>query len=189
MGNFLKRQWPIAGIVILLGVVAFYLIRSGEDIILDSPLKEVVAGEGLELKDIHYSQDDPDKGLKWDLDAKEVRFSGDKSSIHFNDFRLTVEPENKTSFRLRGKRGDYFRNSGEINLWGDLEGVSGNEYRIVTDHILINEKHGHLSTEKPVKIFGSFFSVTGQGLFVDLEKRRVKILSDVTVTVNEESSS
>ena len=187
MGNFLKRQWPLVGIGILLGVVVFYLIRSGRDIIQDFPLKEIVAGEGLRLKDIHYSQDDPDKGLKWVLDAKEVRFSGDKSSIHFNEFRLTVEPENRSSFRLKGKRGDYSRDSGEINLWGDLEGFSGNEYRIATEHILINEKRGHLSTEKPVKIFGSFFSVTGRGLFLDLEKRRVKILSDVTAIVNEES--
>jgi hypothetical protein len=53
MGDFLKRQWPLVGIGILLGVVVFYLIRSGRDIIQNSPLKEIVAGEGLRLKDIH----------------------------------------------------------------------------------------------------------------------------------------
>jgi len=187
MINLLKKQWPLVGLAILLVIVAFYVLRSGKEIIQNSLIKEIVPGEGLKLKDIHFSQDDPDKGLKWVLDAKEVRFSGDRSSVYFNDFQLRVEPENRPFLRVKGKRGDYSRDSGEINLWGDLEGFSGDGYRIVTEHILINEKLRYLSTEKPVKIFGSFFSVKGRGLFIDLEKERVKIASNVTATVNKES--
>ena len=116
-----------------------------------------------------------------------MKFSGDKSKIFFHDFRLRVEPENRPWYRLKGKRGDYSRDSGEINLWGDLEGISDNGYRILTQHILINQKDGYLRTEDRVKIFGPFFAIEGQGLFVDFDKKRLSILSDVTTTLRKES--
>ena len=187
MKSSLTRQWPLIGLGLVVALVAFYLIRSGKEYTQRSFLWEAMSGDGAKLKDIHYTQDDPDKGLKWVLDAREVRFSEDKKSILFHDFHLKMEPENRPYFELNGKRGDYSRDSGEINLWGNLEGFSGNGYRIVTEHLLINEKRGHVSTEKPVKIFGPFFSVAGQGLFVDLEKERLRILSDVTTILDQGS--
>jgi lipopolysaccharide export system protein LptC len=51
---------------------------------------------------------------------------------------------------------------------------------------MINERLGHVSTEEPVKIFGPFFSVSGKGLIMDLEKESAKILSDVTTTIEQE---
>jgi LPS export ABC transporter protein LptC len=184
MTSFLKRQWPLFGLGVLVAVVGFYLVKSGKEVFQEPFFEEIMSEGGLKLKDIHYTHDDPDEGLKWILDASEVRFSADKKSILFHDFRLTMEPESRVFLELKGNRGDYSRDSGEINLWGNLEGSSENGYRIVTEHILINERSGHLSTDKAVKIFGPFFSVAGQGLIVDLGKKRLKILSDVTAIVD-----
>jgi LPS export ABC transporter protein LptC len=182
-----KRQWPIFGLAVLLLVVAFFLIKPGKEVLQKPAVHEPPPREGLKLEGIHYTQADPDRGIKWVLDAREVRFSGDKMTIFFNDFRLRVEPENRPLFKLKGKNGDYSRDSGEIKLWGDLEGFSGAGYRIRTDDILINEKSGHVSTDKPVKIFGATFSISGKGLFMDLKKKRFRILSDV-VTIIEKGS-
>jgi LPS export ABC transporter protein LptC len=182
-----KRQWPILGLAVLLLVVAFFLIKPGKEVVQEPIVHETLPGEGLKLEGIHYTQADPDKGIKWVLDAREVRFSGDKTTISFHDFRLRIEPEQRPLLKLRGKKGDYSRDSGEIKLRGDLEGFSGAGYRIRTDDILINEKSGHVSTDKPVKIFGTTFSITGNGLFMDLKKKRFRILSDV-VTIIEKGS-
>jgi LPS export ABC transporter protein LptC len=187
MKRSLLRQWPLIGLGLVLAAVAFYLVRSGKEFIQDPLIRGVMSGEGVKLKDIQYTQDDPDKGLKWVLNAGEVRFSEDRKSIFFKDFHLKVIPENRPFFELKGRKGDYLRDSGEINLWGDLEGFSGNGYRIVTEHLMINEKLGHVSTDEPVKIFGPFFSVSGKGLIMDLEKESAKILSDVTTTIEQES--
>jgi LPS export ABC transporter protein LptC len=187
MGRTLKRQWPLAGLVILLVMVAFYLIRSGTDLIQEPLFREVIPSEGLKLRDIHYTHDDSDENLKWILDAKEVKFSGDKNRIFFYDFRLTVEPEKSVPLKLRGKRGDYSRDSGDINLSGGLEGNSENGYSFTTDHVLINEKSERLSTDGVVKISGPFFSVEGRGLFLDMEKQRLKILTDVTTVIEKKS--
>ncbi len=189
MRSFLKRQWPLLGLGILLALVCFYLIKSGKsgkEVLQEAVIENIMPGEGLRLSDIHYAQDDPDKGVTWALDAKEVRFSGDKNSISFNEFRMKVTPKDRPCIEVTGERGDYSRDTGEMNLWGNLEGVSGNGFKIITEHILFKEKSDQLTTDKPVKIFGPFFTVHGRGLFVDLEKETLKILSNVTAVINKD---
>lgn len=183
MKRFLKRQWPLVGIGVLLAMVAFYLATSGGMGLGVPLLKDIISGEGLTLKDIHYTHNDPDKKIKWVLDAQKVRFSSDKNRFFFHDFRLRVEQEDRPWYRLKGKKGDYSKTSGEINLWGDLEGTSDNGYRILAQHMLIDEKKNILRTKDRVKIFGPLFSVEGQGFFVDLDNEMLMILSDVTTTV------
>jgi LPS export ABC transporter protein LptC len=183
MKRFLKRQWPLVGMGVLLAMVAFYLATSGGMGLGVPLLKDIISGEGLTLKDIHYTHNDPDKKIKWVLDAQKVRFSSDKNKFFFHDFRLRVEQQGRPWYRLKGKKGDYSKTSGEINLWGDLEGTSDHGYRILTQHMLIDEKKSILRTKDRVKIFGPLFSVEGQGLFVDLDKEMLMILSDVTTTV------
>lgn len=182
MKGFLKKQWPLLGLGIVLLLVSCYLIRSGKEII-KKPILNKIASQGVNLKDIHYVHDDQDEGMKWVLDAVEVKFSNGSDNIIFNDFVMKVEPKNRPWFKLEGKNGEYSRVSGKIELWGDLEGYSGNGYKFISQYILINEKSSCLSTHKPVQIFGPFFSVEGIGLFYDFEKENLKILSNVTATI------
>lgn len=184
MGVFLKKHWPLLGLGVLLLFAASYLLKAGKDLIeRPAAIEEALSGEGLKLKDMHYTQDDPDRSMKWTLDAKEVQFSEDRSSIVFHGFRLKLEPEGKATVTLTGKAGDYSRNTGVINLYGDLDAVSADGYRLITDYASFDEKARCLSSDKPVKITGPFFSVEGVGLFVDLNSRTFKVLSNVTTVI------
>jgi len=172
----------------LLLVVGFYFAKAGKDFIKTAAfLKDVVSGDGVKLKDIHYRQDDPDGKIKWVLDAREVRFSEDKKNIRFFDFYLEVEAEGRPGFSLRGEEGNYAKDIGKIELRGKLDGSYGTEYRFLTEYVAINEKKGTVNNKEPVAIFGPFFTVKGKGLFVDLSENRIKILSDVVTTINPEA--
>lgn len=171
----------------MLVVVSFYLTRGWNEILQGRILTNILSEEGIKLENINYTQNSPDDGMKWNLDAKEVKFSKDRQFISFRDFRLKLEPENRPSVELEGKRGDYDRNSGEINLHGDLVGHTNDGYRIITQHILYKHKEGLLKTDEPVKIMGPFFSIAGRGLYLNLEKETLRIISGVTTSIYRES--
>lgn len=187
MTRFFKRQWPLIGLGILLALVGFYFVEAGRGKIQNSIIEEVTSGQGLKLNDIHLTQDDLEDKIKWVLDAKEVKISKDRSTLLFRDFLLKLEPEDRPFVRLKGNRGNYDRNSGVVNLWGELEAHSENGYRLFTEHLRFDEKKSFLRTDDPVEIIGPFFSIKGQGLALDLKKESMKILSDVTTIMERET--
>jgi len=140
--------------------------------------------DGITLSDIHYTQDDPDKGMQWVLDAEEVRFSPDRTYFSFRSFQLKLFPEDRPSLELEGDRGDFNKATGEIRLRGNLEGHSVNGYRIFADHLLYNHEQGILTTDEPVRITGPFFAVSGRGLYFNLEKEFLRMTTGVTTFLN-----
>lgn len=187
MKRFLNRQWPLIGLGILLAIVGFYFVEAGKGKIKNSIIEEVTSGQGLKLNNIHLTQDDLEDKIKWVLDAKEVKVSTDRSNIVFHEFILRLESEDRPSVRLKGNRGNYDRDSGVVNIWGEVEAHSENGYKFFTDHLRFDEKKSFLRTDESVKIVGPSFSVKGQGLELDLKKESMKILSNVTTIVEGES--
>lgn len=184
MNTLLKRHWPLLGLGVLVLVVVFYLARSGKGLLPTSAiLTEMAPTEGLNLKDIHYRQDDPEGKVKWVLDAEEVRFTDDKQTIDFRKFRLKVDPEEGPGVELRGDGGRYSRESDSIELWGDLKGSYGGNYRLYTDSLMISDHLRTVGTERWVEIVGPFFTVRGRGLSADVTLQRIKIWADVTTTL------
>ncbi len=172
----------------MLLAVGFYFAKAGKDFIKTTALiRDVLSGEGVKLKDIHYRQDDPDEKIKWVLDAKEVRFSEDRKTVRFFDFYLEVKAEGRPRFSLKGKKGVYQKEIARIELRENLVGSYGKEYRFLTEYLEINEKEGTVKSQEPVEIFGPFFTVKGKGIFADLSKNRIKVLSDVTTTIQNEA--
>ena len=187
MTKFLKKHWPVLGIGILLSVVGFYLIGAHGKFLAKPLMGGILSREGIRLADIRYTQENPDQGIKWTLDAKEVFFSKDRKFMSFNNFLLNVESRDRPSIKLKGKTGDYDTQSGVINLRGDLQGDTENGYRIMTENMTYKNKEGYIRTDAPVKITGPFFSVEGQGLSFNLEKRILKINKNVTTALDKEA--
>jgi LPS export ABC transporter protein LptC len=143
--------------------------------------------KGVDLmENISFTGGDPDKGEKWALSAKKVRVSDDQTVYSGIDFGFRLELRDGTRIELHGDKADYDSSTGEISLQGGLNGQTSKGYRIVTDHLLYKDKNGCLVTDRPVKIFGPFLSVSGQGLYFNPEEEILRVLSDVTTLIDRE---
>jgi LPS export ABC transporter protein LptC len=166
---------------------ASYLVMSGKKGLGERLLGDLLPEEGLKLKDIHYTQDDAARGMKWVLDAEEVTLTGDNESAAFRDFLLKLESKERSPVTVRGKKGIFNRTTGVMELWGDVEARSEDGFCFKTDHLLFNQNTGIITTESEVEVTGPFFSVEGKGLFVDLNQKDLKVISNVTTRVDEKA--
>ena len=184
MKKFLRKHWPLVGIAMLILMVGFYLGRARKEIVRKPIVADGASGDAVKLADIHFTQHTPGEGMKWTLDAKEVTVSLDRQRFSFNDFRLKLEPQNRPSVELEGKRGDYDKVSGVIKARGDLRGQTEDGYTIMTEQAVFKQKEGRLETEEKVKITGPFLSVEGKGLSYSVETEDLSIHSDVTTRID-----
>jgi LPS export ABC transporter protein LptC len=183
---FIKYS-PLAIILLLLIIIGFYLIKARHQVTIDLALLDANSGEGLRMTRLHFIQNNPDEGMKWILDAEQGTSSKDMQHIQFEHFRLKLEPENGPSVELEGGGGEYDKNTYEINLQGDLQGITDTGYKILTNHMVFHQKERTIKSEEPVKIIGPFFSVEGKGLFMNMETDTLRVLSDVTTRIDKES--
>ena len=185
MTPFLKKHWPLAGIALLLLVATLYIFAPQESVEDEPKSTDTDMEKGVDLmQNISLTGDDPDKGVKWFLKAKEGRASIDMTSYYGMDFRFKLEHGDEDQIELNGEEFYYDKKSGEIILRGSVNGQTADGYRFVTDHLLYREEKGFIETDAPVKISGRSFSVSGQGLDYNLEEGVLKILADVTTHVD-----
>ncbi len=185
MTPFFKRHWPLAGIALLLLVATLYIFGAQESIEEEPKSTDTVMEKGVDLmENISFTGGDPDKGEKWVLNAKEVRVSDDQTVYSGIDFGFKLELRDGTHIELQGEKADYDSSTGEISLQGGLDGQTSKGYRIVTDHLVYKGENGYLVTDGPVKIFGPFLSVSGQGLYFNPEEEILRVLSDVTTRID-----
>lgn len=176
----------VIAFVIVLAVL--FLFQGQKDQRVENVVQAQDSQEGIRLKDVHYLQDDPGHKVKWVLDASEATMSKDQQVMTFLDFLFTLEPADRPSVTLRGNQGEYYKSTGRLVLEGNLIGETGDGYRFTTEQAVYYHKAGKLETEKPVTLSGDFFSVEGKGLLLDIGKKTVQVLSNVTTKIHGDPS-
>jgi LPS export ABC transporter protein LptC len=186
MKKFLRKHWPLLAMSLLFAAVMLYLFQARKEPTAQTAARDKKSEEGIRLNDIHYVQDDPVHKGKWVLDASEARLSKDQQVVTFVNFHVTLEPENRPRVTMEGKQGEYDKRTGRLVLQGDLKGETEDGYHFTTEEAVYHHKEGYLETDKEVKISGDFFSVEGKGLFLDVGKEKLQILSNVTTLIHGE---
>lgn len=186
MVTFMKKvpvvMWPIVGIFFLLVIVAFFLFKVQHLGMVSLKTPNFIPGESLKISDIKYSQDYKDGGGKWELRAKEGHFFDNDQFIALKDVLLTLDSFNKTSYTIKGNEGNYFRKSGEIILKGDVLGRSATGYQIETSLLTYRQEDNEVETDEPIKVIGPFFKIKGDGLYIDLSKKKFMVKKNVCTT-------
>lgn len=181
------RYLPLTGIVLLILIIGFYLIASDKEDLAEVILEEIIPEEGFSSKNVEVSQTDPDRGAVWNLKADEFRYSEDGHRVQFLKFAMKIEPEKDLRIELEGNRGEYNKETNEINLYGELKGLTNSGYRIYSEHIIFKQDEDCLETDEDVTFTGPYFSITGKGLYVDLKNETLEVLSDVSSKIKKES--
>ena len=182
MKKFLKKYWPIFGLVFILLIAVYYLIIARTGDVKDSLVSQLIPVEAI--KNIHYIQHNPEEGMKWTLDAQEVIFSKDRQNISFKNFHLRLESENRAPVELQGQGGKYNKSLNEIQLWGKVRGVFEDGYQFKTERLLYQQREGTLKSDDYIQVAGPFFSLKGKGLRFDLKRKTILVQSDVKTVVN-----
>ena len=173
---------PIIGILLVLMVVAFFLFKVPHVAMVSSKTPNLIPGESLKISDIEYSQDYKNGEGKWELKAKEGHFFDKRQLVTLKDVSLKLDSFEEPSFTIRGNEGDYFRESGEIVLRGDVIGNSTNGYQIETSLLIYRQKDESVETDKPIRVIGPFFHIKGDGLYIDLKKKTFTVKGNVFTT-------
>ena len=186
MNKFLRKHWPLVAMGFLVAAMTIYLFQARREPMDQKAAQDKESEEGIRLKDIHYVQEDPAHKVKWALDASEAKLSKDQQFVTFMNFHITLEPENKPVVTMQGKQGEFDKRTGRLVLQGDLMGETEDGYRFATEQAIYHHKEGYLETDKEVKISGAFFSIKGKGLFLDVDRQTMQILSNVTTLIHGE---
>ncbi len=186
MKRFFGKHWLAVCLGIACIGIAIYVLEEFRALPDDTTVEKLLLRQGISLKQVHYSQGDIQKDIKWKMDAEEVKLSQDNSVVSFRRFHLTVEPKNRAEVQLKGRRGQYSRITGILRMSGNLRLRSTNGYSARSEHLVFDEKKGLLTTDDPVEILGPFFRLKGKGLYVDLKKEIFKVRSHVTTILNQE---
>lgn len=168
---------------LLLASVTVYLFQARTEPVKEKPGQGEESQEGVRLKDIHYVQEDPTHKVRWTLDASEATLSKDQQFVTFMNFQVTLKPEDKSAVTMQGKQGEFDKRTGQLVLQGDLTGETEDGYRFATEQVVYHHKEGYMETDKAVRMSGAFFSVEGKGLFLDVAKEKLQILSDTTTLI------
>ncbi|MEW6668873.1 MAG: LPS export ABC transporter periplasmic protein LptC [Thermodesulfobacteriota bacterium] len=185
MSKFVRKNWPLVVIGLLILSVLFYVGRPGRDVVR-KPITPDASAVGTKLEDIHYTHEGSKDGIRWTLDAKEVRISENREQYAFTTFRLKLEPPDKAAVHLEGNNGHYDKAAGRLTLSGDLKGRTEDGYTFATERAVFSQTEGRLSTEEPVLITGPLLTVEGRGLNYNVATETLEIGSAVTTLISRE---
>jgi len=175
-------MWPIAGIFLLLLIVAAFIITGPRLEPVSTTTSPMVPGESLKMSEVQYDQD-REGGQGWELVAKEAHFFDTTQVVSLKDVLLTLDSTEDNSYTIRGNEGDYCRKSEEIILKGRVVGKSQSGYQLETTQLTYKQKEQSVVTDKPVTLSGPFFRVKGEGLYLDLKRNKFMVKRNVFTTI------
>lgn len=183
---------PLAGIVLLLAVIGFFLVKSEseKEDIEELSQNEIEPTADISADKVNITQIDSDKGTVWTFGVVKGNYSGkgdENKTARLERFRVEFKRKHGFDLELEGNSAKYDNAKNEIDLTGEIKGKTSNGYMFYTEHMMIDLKENILNTDEVVTYVGPFFSGTGKGLFIDLDKETLKILKDVISTFDKES--
>lgn len=135
-------------------------------------------GADMRLEKVRFVEDKHGKKT-WELEAKSVQQFQDQNTMVLEDIKVTFYAKEGRTFFLTGKKGTVYQDSKNVDLLGDVVLTSSDGYELKTHSVAYRHLEKVVSTSDPVEIEGEQIRLTGKGMWVNIEEKTFKILSQV----------
>lgn len=173
------RKLLLAGILLLsCALVATILVRyRGHD--LPDPADLAPVRADLSLNQIDYTET-RDGRPAWTLkaDAASHDFSREQTEVE-NIHLVFFRQKQLGDMKLTAKSGAWRSQSGVLDVRDDVVVHSQGGYTCYADRLTYSEKDRMIRTDGPVRLVGEHMELRGVGMELDVDRSRVRLLSQV----------
>ena len=132
----------------------------------------------LQVRNVHYT-DVGDSGMKWEITADAARYQKKDNLALFDKLAVKLILKDGMTFMMTGDHGRVDTESREMEIEGNVVIVSENGDRFATDRLRYRNADKVIETDRPVVMENETIRVSGVGMVVSLEEKKVSILSQV----------
>jgi LPS export ABC transporter protein LptC len=139
-----------------------------------------ISAEGVEqrLEKIRFVEEKEGKKT-WELEAKAISQYQDQNIMALEDVKVTYYSKDGRSFVITGDQGKVYQNSKDMELTGNVLCTSSDGYRFKTHSISYQHSGKKITSSDRVELEGEQLRLIGKGMWVDMESKTFKVLSEV----------
>ena len=131
-----------------------------------------------EMQKVHFVEDKHGRKT-WELEANTIRLYQEENISVLEDVKVTFYAKEGRIFYLTAKQGKVHQVSKDVELTGDVILTSNDGYQLKTQSASYQHSEKTVSTSDPVEIEGDQIRLTGKGMWVNMDDKTFKVLSQV----------
>jgi len=167
----------VIGGIVLISLWANLREKKASEAVAKLP-KISTEGADMRLDKIRFMEDKHGRKT-WELEAKTVHQYQEQNITVLEDVKATFYTNEGRTFFLTGKQGKVYQDSKNVDLVGDVVLTSSDGYQLKTHSVSYHHLEKTVSTADPVEIEGEQLRLTGIGMWVNMEAKTFKVLSQV----------
>ena len=169
--------------IVLIGGICFislWLNLHGKKALEEGEVPPKISTDGADarLEKIRFVEEK--QGQKtWELEAKSIQQYQGQNIMLLEKVKVNFFTKEGRSFILSGNQAKVYQDSKNMELVGDVVLTSSDGYRLKTHSIFYQHSEKRVTTSDPVEIEGEQIRLVGKGMWVDMEAKIFKVLSQV----------
>ena len=136
-------------------------------------------GVNMQINDIHYEQTNQDAFKEWELDAQSAQYYKDEDKFVLQSLEVTFFSNKGKIYTLTAERGEFYTESKDIKVSGNVVAVTDEGYHIQTDSFLYSAGERKIVSDDEVTLSSKKMIMSGKGMVIDLNEERLYILKEV----------
>jgi len=115
----------------------------------------------------------------WELEAKAIHQYQGQNMMTLEEVKVIYYSKDGRSFILSGNQGKVYQDTKNMELAGNVILTSSDGYRLKTHSISYQHSGKRVTSPDPIELEGAEIRLVGTGMWVNMEEKTFKVLSQV----------